>query len=112
MSTAKEWIEICATAEVPDGEIRQKQLPGGHEVAIYQIDGEYFVTDDTCTHEDASLSEDGDLDGYEVECSWHFGRFDVRTGAACAMPCEHALRTWPVKVEDGKVLIEVSTEQA
>ncbi|WP_321818417.1 MULTISPECIES: non-heme iron oxygenase ferredoxin subunit [unclassified Paraburkholderia] len=99
-------VDLCASGDVTDGEIRRGQLPSGHAVAIYCVSGEYFVTDDICSHGDASLSEDGSLDGYEVECSWHFGRFDVRSGAPCAMPCEHALRSWPVKIENGRVFVD------
>lgn len=106
MSIASEIFDLCAASEIADGEIRRGELPSGHAVAIYHVNGEFFVTDDICTHGEASLSEDGSLDGYEVECSWHFGRFDVRNGQPCAMPCEHALRSWPVKVEDGRVYVD------
>lgn len=99
-------VDLIAAADVPEGEIRRGRLPCGHAVAIYHVDGEFFVTDDVCSHGEASLSEDGSLDGFEVECSWHFGRFDVRSGAPCAMPCEVPLRTWPVKIEDGRVFVD------
>jgi p-cumate 2,3-dioxygenase ferredoxin subunit len=98
--------ELCATGDVASGEIRRAVLPSGHAVAIYNVDGQFFVTDDICSHGEASLSEDGVLDGYEVECSWHFGKFDVRTGEARAMPCELPIRSWPVKVEGDKVFID------
>jgi len=105
MSIVSEQVDLCATQEVADGEILRGELPDGHAVAIYNVDGQFFVTDDLCSHGEASLSEDGTLDGYEVECSWHFGRFDVRSGEPCAMPCELPLRCWPVKVENGRVFI-------
>lgn len=106
MSTTTEMVDLCATEDVADGEIRHGALPSGHGVAIYCVKGEFYVTDDICSHGDASLSEDGSLEGYEVECSWHFGRFDVRNGQPCAMPCEHAIRSWPVKIEDGRVFVD------
>lgn len=106
MNDTTELVELCATDDVGDGEIRRRELPNGHAVAIYNVDGQFFVTDDRCSHGEASLSEDGSLDGYEVECSWHFGRFDVRTGEPCAMPCEHAIRCWPVKIDHGRVYVD------
>lgn len=108
MSDNKQRIDLCATDEVADGEIRRAELACGHGLAIYNVGGEFFVTDDMCSHGEASLSEDGSIEGHEVECSWHFGRFDIRTGAPSAMPCELPLRTWPVKVEQGRVWIEKS----
>jgi len=106
MNVLSELIDLCATDDIADGDIRRGALPDGHAVAIYNVNGEFYVTDDICSHGEASLSEDGSLDGFEVECSWHFGRFDVRTGEPCAMPCELALRRWPVKIEAGRILID------
>lgn len=103
-------VDLCAAADVPEGEIRRKTLPCGKNVAVYRVKGEYFVTDDICSHGEASLSEEGTLDGYEVECSWHFGRFDVRTGEPRAMPCENPLPRWPAKVEQGRVFVETEDE--
>ena len=99
-------VDLCAADEVAEGEILRATLPSGRAVALYRVNGEFFATDDICSHGEASLSEDGSLDGYEVECSWHFGRFDIRTGHACAMPCEHPLRSWPVTVEAGRVFVD------
>lgn len=107
MNAISERVDLCAASEVGVGEIRRGELPDGRAVAIYNVDGAFYVTDDTCSHGEASLSEDGMLEGHQVECSWHFGRFDVRSGEACAMPCEKALRTWPVTVEDGRVLVDL-----
>ena len=57
----------------------------GREVAVYLVDGTVYATANRCTHGDASLCE-GFLEGYEIECPFHQGRFDVRTGAATAPP--------------------------
>ena len=101
------FVALCATADVGPGSIHQAELPDGRKLAIYNVDGEFFVTDDTCTHGAASLCEDGELDGDVVECSWHYGRFNVRTGEACAMPCTIPLRTWQVRIADGQVTVAV-----
>lgn len=104
-------VALCSVDDIQSGDIRQAVLACGHKLAIYNVDGEFYVTDDTCSHGDASLSEDGVLEGAQVECTWHFGRFDVRTGEACAMPCTHPLRTWPVHVEDGKVWVDTAVRR-
>ena len=98
---------LCPAEDVWEGAIRQAVLPSGHKLALYQVDGVFYATDDTCTHGAASLSEDGCVVGSRVECSWHNGQFDIRTGEACAMPCADALQTWPVQIVDGQVCVEV-----
>ena len=75
---------------------------GGREVAVYLVDGTVYATANRCTHGDASLC-DGFLEGHEIECPFHQGRFDVRTGMATAAPAEIALATWPARLVDGKI---------
>lgn len=105
MTTQPTLTALCAAADVAPGSIHQAMLDSGHLLAIYQVEGEWFVTDDTCTHGAASLSEEGTLHGHVVECSWYNGRFDVRSGEACAMPCTEPLRSWPVQIVDGQVCV-------
>lgn len=98
-------VALCAAEDVWEGAILGAELPDGHKLALYQIDGKFYATDDTCTHGAASLSEDGCVVGDRVECSWHNGQYDIRTGAACAMPCSDALRTWPLQIVDGQLCV-------
>jgi p-cumate 2,3-dioxygenase ferredoxin subunit len=100
-------VPLFPVNEIAAGDIRQAHLPDGHALAIYNINGQIFATDDCCTHGAVSLSEEGSLSGTTVECSWHFGTFDVTTGAATGMPCEVALKTYPVHIEDGIIHVQV-----
>ena len=102
-----ETVILCAAAEVVEGEIRQAPLPDGTKVALYLVDGSVYATADMCTHGEASLSEEGIITGKTVECTFHFGTFDVTTGEPTGMPCEIPLKTYPVTIVDGKVQIEV-----
>ena len=102
-----ETVVLCAADEVVEGEIKQAPLPDSTRVALYRVDGAIFATADLCTHGEASLSEDGIICGKIVECTFHFGTFDVTTGEPTGMPCEIPLRTYPVAIVDGKVEIEV-----
>ena len=77
-------------------------VAAGKEIAIYLVDGAVFATANRCTHGDARLC-DGFLEGHEIECPHHQGRFDVRSGMATAAPAEVALATWPARRIDGRV---------
>ena len=81
-------------------------LDDGSLVAVYNVDGELFVTADRCTHGEASLSEEGSLCGHIVECPWHFGTFDVRTGAAASLPCSVPLKSYPVQIDGEEVYVQ------
>ncbi len=79
---------------------------GGRQIAIYLVSGTVFATDNACTHGAAQLC-DGFLEGYEIECPHHQGRFDVRTGAATGAPATVALGTYPARLEQGRVQLQL-----
>ena len=78
----------------------------GRDIALYSVDGEVFATDNICTHGHARLC-DGFLEGHEIECPLHQGRFDVRTGAATCAPAEVALATYPARLADDRVELQL-----
>lgn len=101
-----DYVAVARTGELGRGDML-RAIVNDIPVCIFNVDGEYLATQDTCTHAEASLSE-GDLDGAVVICPLHGAEYDVRTGAALCFPATQALRTYPVKVEDQqvKVLVE------
>jgi len=98
-------IELCSVADVAPG-TALKVEEAGLELAVFNIDGTFYVTDDHCTHGPGSLSE-GFLDGETIECNFHQGQFNVRTGEVVLPPCIDPVKTYPASVRDGKVIIEV-----
>ena len=74
-----ETVTLCAADEVVEGEIKQAPLPDGSNVALYRVDGAIYATADMCTHGEASLADEGIISGKIVECTFHFGTFDVTT---------------------------------
>lgn len=104
MAAGEARIDLCATDEIELGAVIKVDT-GDLSLAVYNVDGEFFVTDDLCTHGPGSLSE-GYLDGHVVECDFHNGAFDVRTGEVVAPPCMIPLKTYKVLVENGRVTIE------
>lgn len=97
-------VKLFLASELEVNEIRQVELDAREPIAIYNLDGEYFATDDTCTHGNASMAE-GDIDGSEVYCPFHMGAFDIRTGEATVAPCSVPLKTYEVVIEDGCLFI-------
>lgn len=103
-------IDLCSTSDVPQGESLLVEADG-RELAVHNVDGEFFVTDDHCTHGPGSLSE-GYLDGYEIECDFHQGRYDVRTGEVVSPPPWVPVRSYPVVIEGDRILIEAEEPAA
>lgn len=99
-------ISLFAAAEFMEGEIRPAQLPDGTRIAVYNINGAYYATADTCTHENASLCDEGLLDGASIVCGWHFCTFDIASGEALSSPCSEPLQTYRVKVLEGLLHVE------
>jgi MocE subfamily Rieske [2Fe-2S] domain protein len=99
------WVEAAKAADFADGDVRGVEI-GDRAIAIYQIEGAFFATDNVCTHAFALLS-DGFLDDCTIECPLHAGRFDIRTGKALGRPVTRDIETYPVKVENGAVLIDL-----
>ncbi len=100
------WTDVAAEADLFEG-AGIPVAPSGHDIALYLQEGQVFATDNLCTHGNAKLC-DGFLEGFEIECPFHQGRFDIRTGAATLAPCAEAVKSWPVKVEGGRVFVDLS----
>jgi nitrite reductase/ring-hydroxylating ferredoxin subunit len=98
-------LELCRADDVAPGAALRVEKDG-LTLAVFNIDGEICVIDDACTHGPGSLSE-GYIEGDVVECNFHNGQFNIRTGEVVSPPCMVPVRTYPAVVEDGVVIIEV-----
>jgi nitrite reductase/ring-hydroxylating ferredoxin subunit len=104
MNPAQVRIQLCKTDEVAVGEALKIERDG-LTLAVFNLDGTFYVTDDACTHGPGSLSE-GCIDGDVIECNFHQGAFNIRTGEVVLPPCMVPVRTYKTLVEDGVVYIE------
>jgi len=99
-----QWIEACAAGGIEAEDVIRFDH-GGRTFAIYRSpDDAYYATVGLCTHEKVHLADGLVMDNI-IECPKHNGRFDYRTGQAKGAPVCINLKTYPVKVENGKVLI-------
>jgi len=97
-------IDLCDVADVAPGNALKVEAQG-MALAVFNVDGEFYVTDDACTHGPGSLSE-GYIEGDVVECNFHNGQFNIRTGEVVSPPCMIPVKTYRTVVENGRVLIE------
>ena len=99
------WIEAALLSSIPQDDVIAVAVEG-KEIALYGVDGDVYATDNLCTHGHARLC-DGFLEGHEIECPLHQGRFDIRNGAAMCAPLTEGIRTYPVRIEGDKVYLDL-----
>ena len=98
-------IKLCSTDDVAAGAALKVET-GDLVLAVFNVGGQFYVTDDACTHGPGSLSE-GYVEDDVVECNFHNGQFNIRTGEVVSPPCMVPVKTYPAVVVDGGVYIEV-----
>ena len=95
---------ICKTTEIGPGSVKRVEVDGLPPLAVYNLGGRFYVTDDTCTHGKASLAE-GYVEGTAIECPWHGGRFDIASGRATCLPAVEPIATYAATVVGDDVCI-------
>ena len=104
MSNAN-WVDALSADELPTDDVIGV-IVGGRDIALYTVGDAVYATDNTCTHGQARLC-DGFLDGFEIECPLHQGKFDVRDGKPTCEPVTEALRSYPVKIDGQRVYLQI-----
>jgi 3-phenylpropionate/trans-cinnamate dioxygenase ferredoxin subunit len=100
-----EFVKVASTSELAPGEARQVTARG-KEIALFNIDGEFFALDNACTHDDGPLAE-GEISGSEIVCPFHGARFDIRTGEVLCPPAFDAVARYDVRVTGTDIEVEV-----
>lgn len=102
-----EFYEI-GPADLPNGERLFVEI-GDKPMVVFNIAGQYFAIGDVCTHDDGPLG-DGDLEGHNIVCPRHGAEFDVRTGQVMSMPAVVDIPAYPVRIQDGNLLVGIPKE--
>jgi len=105
MSNAN-WVDALSADELPTDDVIGIVV-AGRDIALYTVGDAVYATDNTCTHGQARLC-DGFLDGHEIECPLHQGKFDVRDGTPTCEPVTEALRSYPVKIDGQRVYLQIA----
>ena len=101
-------VTVCPLEELPPGAMRLVHA-GEISVGVYNVDGELYAIEDRCSHDDGPLVEgDWEADAAVVVCPRHGARFDIRTGKALTLPAYLPVDTFPVRVDDGVVKVDIS----
>ncbi|HEY5094159.1 MAG TPA: non-heme iron oxygenase ferredoxin subunit [Candidatus Eremiobacteraceae bacterium] len=98
-------VAVGQDSELVEGAVKVVEA-GGHRIALCKFEGSVYAIDDVCTHDRGPLDQ-GELIGGEIECPRHGARFDVATGRATRLPAIQPVRTYPVRVDDGMIKVEV-----
>ncbi len=101
-----EFVKVATTGEIEDGAMKQVTV-NGRLLAILNIDGEFFVVDDTCSHDKCSLSQEGFLEGNVIICGCHGAQFDGKTGAVQSLPATTDIGSYNVKTEGDDILVSI-----
>jgi 3-phenylpropionate/trans-cinnamate dioxygenase ferredoxin subunit len=97
-------IRLADTASITPGTVRYVEV-AGKRLALCNAGGQFYLIDDVCTHDGGPLDQ-GELIGFEIECPRHGARFDIRTGRVRRLPAIIPIKTYPVTVEDGAVMVD------
>ncbi len=99
------WIDALAAEDLPENDVLGVDV-AGRDIALHVVGDAVYATDNLCSHGNARLCV-GFLDGYEIECPLHQGKFDVRDGRPLCDPVTVALRTYPVRIENKRVFVRL-----
>ncbi len=105
-----EFIRVARASEIPPGSMKRVEV-AGRAVALANLDGQFYAIDDTCSHEESSLSE-GTLSGEVVACPKHGARFNVKTGRVLSLPAVRSVASYPVRVEGDEVLVSPEAQKS
>lgn len=97
----EELVYVCRASDVRD-DVPAKARIGAEDVAVFKLGDRYFITQNICSHGPGELS-DGYVEGDEIECPFHQGRFKIATGQPSAPPCTVPLKTWAAEQRDGNI---------
>jgi 3-phenylpropionate/trans-cinnamate dioxygenase ferredoxin component len=100
------FVPVAKAGDVAEGSAIKVEV-AGLQIAIFKFDGEFYATDDSCSHAYASLAEGYVTDG-TVECPLHGACFSLKTGEVLSEPATEPIKTYPVRVDDGEILVGLS----
>lgn len=106
-SVGAQAVYVCKVGDLAPGEARKVDVRPA--IAVFNVEGEFYATSDLCSHDKSSLTEEGFIEGDQVECGWHYARFCIRTGAVEAMPAVTPLAKYETRIDGDDLYVLVPT---
>ena len=100
---SEDFVKVAESKDIGPSTMKAVDM-AGEKVCIINIEGNYYVIGNVCTHMGGPLNE-GTLEGFEVQCPWHGSKFDVRTGEPTKPPARQAVSSYEVKIQDNNILV-------
>ena len=100
-----EFIKVTQTDDIEPGKVNVYEV-AGKQIAICNVDGTFYAIADVCTHDGGPLDQ-GELNGYEIECPRHGALCDVRSGKALTLPAVAPVKSYPVQVNGDDIKVEI-----
>ena len=103
-----QFVTVAKKDEIAPAGCKKVEL-GNYKLAVFHVDGDFYVIDDTCSHAEASLSE-GQLEGTIVRCPRHGAKFDITNGKALSLPAFKPVRSYKVQLAGDEVQVELEID--
>ncbi len=100
-----DFVKVATTNEIEPDQARLVDVQG-KSIALFNVDGQFFALDNTCTHRGGPLAE-GEISGHEVTCPLHGATFDIQTGEVLGPPAQRAVARYGVRVTGTDIEVEV-----
>jgi nitrite reductase/ring-hydroxylating ferredoxin subunit len=104
--TTLSFVSVARQADIADGTAIKVEI-NGLQIAVFHVDGEFYATDEICSHAYASLAEGYIVDG-TVECPLHGACFSLKTGEALSAPATDPIGTYPLRIENGEIFVGIN----
>ncbi len=100
-------VRVGKAEEFAEGTVRSVTISPDLQIAVFRVQGRFYALEDRCSHEDARLSEGEVVEGCCVKCPRHGAKFDLATGRALTLPAVLPVRTFPIHIKNGDLLVEI-----
>ncbi|MCI0692749.1 non-heme iron oxygenase ferredoxin subunit [candidate division KSB1 bacterium] len=100
-----QFVKVASASELAPGAAKQVEV-NGKTIALFNLDGNYYAIDNTCTHRGGPLAE-GFIEGESLTCPWHGAQFNIKTGDVVGPPAAKSVTKYNVRVQGDDVEVEV-----
>lgn len=100
-----QYTRVCDAADIEEGTVKSYRVEG-RDIILAKYQGEVFALENLCSHDGGELGEGSLIEG-QVMCPRHGARFDIKTGDAKSMPAAVGIGTYPVKIDQGAILVDL-----